>query len=251
MSYLVYCILNGHRYPPRPSPTGVRAQVVWVLECDDLCAAVSDGEAPSDPAGRNPSTTPQLGDLLAYAKAVQALNRDETVVPMRYGCFFRDAAEVRAWMRKSAAQLRALLRRLDGCVEMGVRALLPETGPPATAARSAAAAAARPGAAYLSARRVELALAQHCDRVAQAVRESLCGRFCECVTEVGPRGRGPTVSLYFLVERSRLAAFREAFTGIAAAEAALMLSGPWPPYNFVCGAAAALGDEQVPIRALR
>ncbi len=248
MSYLLYCILNGHRGPARPTVRGVREQTVWVLGCDDLSAAVSQGAAPWK-AGHETTNAPQLDDLVAYVKVVEAFNRCETVVPMRYGRRFPGLTEVQAWVRKSAAQLRTLLLRVDGCVEMGVRALLSETRAPASLARSAAAAAARSGAAYLSARNLELALAQRCDRTAQMVREELSGRFRECVAETGCSGGGPMVSLYFLVERGRLHTFREAFGRIATAEAALMLSGPWPPYNFVCGATA--GDELPLTRALR
>jgi gas vesicle protein GvpL/GvpF len=248
VSYLLYCILNGRRGAARPVLSGVRDQAVWTLECGDLCAAVS-ADAPFSDGGREPASSPKLEDLFAYAKVVEAFNRRETVVPMRYGCHFQGVAEVRAWVRSSAAYLCALLRRVDGCVEMGVRALLLEKGTPASLARTAAAGAIRPGAAYLAARRVELAPAHHGDRVAQLVREAMAGRFRECFAEGGCSGRRPIVSLYFLVERSRLGAFSEAFGRIAPTDAALMLSGPWPPYNFVCGGAG--GDELAPMRALR
>jgi hypothetical protein len=117
-------------------------------------------------------------------------------------------------------------------------------------ARAAAAGAARPGAAYLAARRLELALAQRCDRIVQRLREALAGRFRECIAEMGGAGRIPMASLHFLVERGALHAFREAFSRIAETEAALMLSGPWPPYNFVCGAAVGV-DEPVVARPMR
>lgn len=246
MSYLLYCILNGRRGAARPSLSGVRNQAVWTLECGDLCAAVSD-DAPFSDGRRDPASSPKLEDLLAYAKVVEAFNRRETVVPMRYGCRLRGVAEVRAWVRSSEAHLGALMRRLNGCVEIGVRALLLETAPPVPLAHGAALS----GAAYLAARRAELALARHGDRVAQLVRDSMAGRFRECFTQVGCSGQPPMVSLYFLVERSRLSAFREAFGHIAPTDAALMLSGPWPPYNFVCGAPAAVGDELAQMPALR
>lgn len=245
MSYLLYCLLNGHRGPACPTLKGVREQAVWVLQCEDLCAAVSPAAEPS-PAGRDSNHAPQIADLLAYAKVVEAFHRRESVVPMRYGCSFPGPAEVRAWVCSRAAQLRALLRRVDGCVEMGVRALPLETSPPppSLARAAAAATAVRPGAAYLSARRLELALAQRCDRIAQMVAERLGGRFRESTAETGYWNRGLMVSLYFLVERRRLHAFRATFSRIASRQASLMLSGPWPPYNFVCGAAA--GDGLAP-----
>jgi Gas vesicle synthesis protein GvpL/GvpF len=236
VSYLVYGILNGRRLAPRPAVKGVRAQTVWMLECNDLCAALSDWEPPPSHANcESPGATP-MADLLAYAKAVEAFNRCETIVPMRYGCGLRSAAEVRARISKNAGLLHMLLRRLDGCVEMGVRALLLENGPRSAAVHPAASNVARPGAAYLNARRGNLALTQRGNRVAQMVREALGGCFRECVADSRGLGPAPMVSVYFLIERTGLAAFRKSFGKIESSEAALMLSGPWPPYNFVCGA---------------
>jgi hypothetical protein len=244
VSYLLYCILNSRRGPARPSIRGVREQAVWVLECGDLCAAVSEDTSPDSPRGS--SSPRQFDDLLAYAKVVEAFNRRETVVPMRYGCRFKGVAQVRAWVRSNAAHLCTLMRRVDGCVEMGVRALLLEAAPPAS---SLVRNTAPSGVAYLAARRAELMLARHGDRVAQLVRDAMAGCLRECFEEMGRADRRSIVSLYFLVERRRLGAFREAFGRIASADASLMLSGPWPPYNFVCGAAT--GDELALRRALR
>ena len=129
MSYLVYCILNGGRGPARPSVVGVRRQTVWVLECGGLCAAVSetgadtDGEI-ADAEFTNDVSALRLEHLVPYATAVEAFNRGETVVPMRYGCRFKSVAEVRTWLQERAGHFHALLARLDGCVEMGVRMLL-------------------------------------------------------------------------------------------------------------------------------
>jgi hypothetical protein len=244
VSYLLYCVLNGRRGPARPTLRGVRDQTVWVLECAGLCAAVSDDTAPAE-CDHDTATSPRLDDLLAYAKVVEAYNRSETVVPMRHGCRFAALSEVRAWVLRNAGHLSALLRRVDGCVEMGVRALLLETAPPPPLARGAITS----GAAYLAARKADLSLAQHGDRVAQAVRDAMAGICREYFAELERSARCPMVSMYFLVERSRLGAFREVFGRIAPSGAALMLSGPWPPYNFVCGAAG--GDEPALMRALR
>jgi len=154
-------------------------------------------------------------------------------------------AQVRAWVRDKCAELCALMRRVDGSVEMGVRALLLEAAAPAAPARSGALS----GAAYLAARKTELAFAIRGDRVAQMVRDAMAGCFRECFVQVGSSDRRPIVSLYFLVERGRLDAFRQAFGRIAAADAALMLSGPWPPYSFVCDAPG--GEALTPTQSLR
>ena len=257
MSYLVYCILNGHRGPARPSIMGVRHQIVWMLECDGLCAAVSETGAESDAeiadteiAGAeisNDASVLRLEHLVPYAKVVEAFNRGETVVPMRYGCRFKSVAEVRNWLRQRAGQFHALLARLDGCVEMGVRALQMEAaglgGDGAAGPMPAPAAASSTGAAYLAARRSHFAITERAERIAQTVRDALSGRFREAMVETRGAGASAMVSLYFLVERAALGGFRTAFGGIGGAHAALMLTGPWPPYNFVCGAAAGAGGN--------
>ncbi len=247
MSHLLYCILNGRRGPARPSIRGVRGQAIWILECGEVCAALSE-TSPSPDDRHDPATPPKLEDLLAYAKAIEALSRGETVVPMRYGCRFETVGEARTWMRRGEKHLRAMLHRLHGCVEMGVRALLLETGPPGSLARRAAVGPFKSGAEYLATRKAELALTQRCERAAQLVREAMAGCFRECVADAGCGHARPMASMYFLVERTRLGAFRAAFSRIALADAALMLSGPWPPYNFVCEPA---GDDLDLTQALR
>ncbi len=248
MSYLLYCVLNDHRGPARPSIRGVRGQAVWILGCGDLCAALSEA-SPFQHDDRDPAGAAKLEDLLAYAKAVEVLSRRETVVPMRYGCRFQSVGEVRTWMKRGTAHLRALLDRLDGCVEMGVRALLLETTPPTPLARRATTGAVKSGAEYLAERKAELALTQRSERVAELVREAAAGYFRECIAEAGFAHAHPMASIYFLVERTRLGAFREAFRRLNVGDAELMLSGPWPPYNFVCGVAA--GNELDLTQALR
>jgi len=256
MSFLIYCVLNGRRGPARPSVRGVRNRPVWVLECGGLCAAVSDAEPESDSASptgiRQPDCSPaQLDELLAYARAVEAFSRGETIVPMRYGCCVGTINQVRAWVAGRATELRGLLERLEGCVEMGVR-IVPSRA--STTRRAAAAAALRAaalaprnaGAAYLAARRNELALDDWIEQAAQDARIGLCALARECVMETAAPGQRPMVSLYFLVEKARLTALRAAFARIAAAaDAAMLLSGPWPPYNFVCGGPASDPIAQV------
>jgi hypothetical protein len=50
----------------------------------------------------------------------------------------------------------------------------------------------------------------------------------------GANLQSPMLSLYFLVPRKSIGKFREVFRRLSCAEPArLLLSGPWPPYNFV------------------
>jgi len=132
---------------------------------------------------------------------------------------------------------------------MGLRVLL-ASGPWAAAARGGPeggrevagphppeAAPSRPGLAYLLARKAHYTQE---DRWTQEYRQAadrclaqFSGLFTKARTE-GPSPRLPLLSLYFLVPHRAVASFRQAFRHLAAAEPArLLLSGPWPPYNFV------------------
>jgi gas vesicle protein GvpL/GvpF len=227
VSYLLYCVLNGLRGPARRWVKGVGGHAVWIMQCEGLCAAVSEDALVLQPA-------PALQEMVAYAKAIEAFNRHETVIPMRYGCRFAGAAQVRHWMRKCAADMRGLLLGLDGCVEMGVRALPLQPDRAALSLRGAVPAGGS-GADYLKARRRELALRQSCEGIVQMICDALAGQFRQCTSQIEARGqRSSMVSVYFLVERARIAAFRDKVAELTGAGAALMVSGPWPPYNFVC-----------------
>jgi hypothetical protein len=261
VSYLIYCVLKGRRGPARPSLRGVGRQAVWVLECGALCIAVSEAASAAERASDLAALQLEVGqlgaaqmdDLVAYAKVVEAYHRVETVVPMRYGCRFGSIAEIRAWIAGRDAELCGLLGRLEGCVEMGVRILLGgtrATGGVAPAAEPPVQppAATSAGAAYLAARRSELAWQDRQDDrlqcAAQAVRTELGGLARECVVENRGSDHGAMVSLYFLVERAALPGFRAAFGRLGCAlDAAALLSGPWPPYNFVCPSAAAVAPR--------
>ena len=95
----------------------------------------------------------------------------------------------------------------------------------------------RLGLAYLTARKAHYA---HQDRwtneyrqVADRCREQFTGLYVKYTTEA-PSPRLPLLSLYFLVPRPAVESFRLAFRQLTESESArLMLSGPWPPYNFV------------------
>jgi hypothetical protein len=192
-----------------------------------------------------------LPRVRAYERVVDSIHRHRTVIPMRYGCFLEQESQVRQLLEEHGPRYEALLNELEGCVEMGLRVLLPAGSFAAVSPSGAAggreddrqhpsippAAPERPGLVYLTARKAHYA-EQDCwsEAYRQAAQRCLAqfgGLFVKSQTE-GPSPRLPLLSLYFLVPRRAVAAFRQAFRRFAAAEPArLLLSGPWPPYNFV------------------
>lgn len=244
MSCLCYCIC---RHPgPQLSETllGVGGQPVYQVAHRRLSAAVS--------LIGPPDLAPDLLRVRAYERVVHSYYRQGTVIPMRYGCVVSQESQVIKLLDEYDPQYEALLRELEGCVEMGLRVLLPAAslgavssggsedcrevaGPPPAAVP----APDRLGLAYLTARKARYARQDRWTKeyrqAAQRCLAQFTGLFVKSKTEA-PSPRLPLLSLYFLVPRPQVASFRRAFRHLAETESArVLLSGPWPPYNFVTG----------------
>jgi hypothetical protein len=243
MSYLLYC-LRRHPGPALAAP-GVGGAPVYPVSHRGWQAVVSRIR-PAD-------LVPDLPRVRRYIEVVLACHRQGPIIPMRYGCVVEQESQVRQLLDTHGPDYETILQELEGCVEMGLRVLLP-SGPGEAATLKGEGgsrevtesppwtpppAPARPGAAYLTARQAHYA---HQDRwtreysqAAARCRAQFAGLFVRCHTEA-PSPRLPLLSLYFLVARPALAPFRQAFRELAETEPAhLLLSGPWPPFNFVMG----------------
>lgn len=246
MKYLLYCIFKaqGPAGPGPKIPPGVGGRPVTVVTDDHLSAAVSWIDAEDLSA--------DLPQALAYEKVVQAFHQRQTVIPMRFGAVFADESQVLRLLADRRREYEVLLEELEGCVEMGIRILLPGEGveaglPPAEAVEQVSRVAPglegegpgdNPGRAYLTAKREHYAAAdgktQEQTLVADAVCRALAGLFVRHCRESRLVADHLLVSLYFLVPQGAVERFCHLFQQITAQEAAkLLLSGPWPPYNFV------------------
>ena len=193
-----------------------------------------------------PDLTPNVARALSYAGVVEALHADRAVLPMRYGCLFEEERQVVELLRLHGQEYAGLLRGLDGCVEMGVRVLLPTESPfPCPPLDPEIEGAS--GRAYLAARAERHAREEETERALAAVvarlRAALGGLAERTESDRGVRADRGLSSLYFLVKRGAVESFYRAFQRIERAEAArLLLSGPWPPYNFVAPEGRGNGD---------
>ena len=243
MSCLFYCISHNPG-PELAGPlSGVAGRPVYQVADRRLRAAVS--------VINRADLTPDPPRVRAYERVVSSYHRRGTVVPMRYGCVVEQESQVIEMLSAQGSHYEALLQELEGCVEMGLRVLLP-SGPWAAVipggpegSREVAgpcppdpgAAVDRLGLAYLTARKAHYA---HQDRWTKEYRQAadrcqaqFATLFVKCKTEA-PSSRLPSLSLYFLLPRAAVESFRQAFRELTETESArLLLSGPWPPYNFV------------------
>ena len=243
MSCLLYCIRGFPGPEIAPPLLGVGGGPVYQVTHRRLRAAVSKINLGD--------LAPDLPRVRTYEQVVISYHRQGTVIPMRYGCAVEEDSQVTQHLDEHGPHYEALLSELEGCVEMGLRVLLPSgpwaavtPGGPESCRELAgpqppdpSAAPERLGLAYLTARKAHYA---HQDRwtneyrqAEQRCRAQFEGLFVKSKTEA-PSPRLPLLSLYFLVPGSTVESFRQAFRHLSATESArLLLSGPWPPYNFV------------------
>jgi hypothetical protein len=242
MSYLCYCVFKQPGPALPESLKGVGGRAVYQVGYRGLSAAVS--------MIARAEVAPDVARVRAYDRVVGTFHRHCTVIPLRYGCILDREPQVIQLLEQQGPHYESLLQELAGCVEMGLRVLLPavalvpfpangaagreERGPDLAAPPSPP---SRPGQAYLTARKAHYA---HQDRwtgeyrrAAARYLDRFAGLYVKAKME-SPTPRLPLLSLYFLVPRGQLGAFRQAFRrGSRTESARLLLSGPWPPYNFV------------------
>jgi hypothetical protein len=235
MSYLLYCVFRTPAQPRPGTPLGVGGEPVFVLAQNGLSAGLSE-VTESD-------LVPDISQILAYEAVVEHLYRDRTVIPVRYGCQLEGASDALGLLERHRDEYGALLDELEGLTEMGIHLLLDGSGggtendacsvPPKSFPL-----ACNSGAAYLAAKRQRyLGLDQaalHERLLVEDFWGSLAGLYVRRKVEFPDPNRSRLLSLYFLVPRAAVEAFRRAARHLHPKESVkLLLSGPWPPYNFV------------------
>jgi len=244
LSHLLYCLFQGHNEGEPDELTGVDGQPVAVLAHNGLSAVVS-----SLSAGRLPPV--DIATFLSYQRVINHFHHRRTIIPMRYGCLFDGETQICRLLEDRLDEYRELLEKLAGCDEMGIRVLLddPVCGEPAPLLNKAHPALSVPppvetGKGYLLARRSHYADRDQLVNAEKAIFDTVCepfsGLFVRCKVEKATpvsenqQSSCRMLSLYFLVKRAKVEEFRQVFQAFASRYATkILLSGPWPPYNFV------------------
>ncbi len=241
MKYLLYCIFEKPHHLILSIPTPTEGPQLRVLEKQGLSSVFSevpDAAAVSD-----------VARLMDYHRVIESFFEQVTVVPFRFGTLLDSLADIERLQDTRAEHYRKILQKLDGCAEMGIRAIMDENKT-SSGQRSGSSGFPPPGAPtsgklYLTKRKAlytaETLLAEKNERTTEQFCHAFAGLFKDFRSEISrpvtPRGGsagGVLLSVYFLVPKAFLDRFRKAFTGISSnGSSKLLLSGPWPPYNFV------------------
>lgn len=245
MTRLLYCIFNTQAFPGPLGLTGVDDRPLSIVASNGLAAVVS---TIVDSDG-----TLTLDRIKAYERVIEKLHENSTVIPMRYGCLFHETSQIVRLLEVSRRRYMDVLREIDGCVEMGVRVLAGKEGCGA-AEREDPSLSPLPGnrqsppsdsgGAYLASRKLhyhrEDRMTLKHKLLGQKYEASLSGLYVKSRMETCPRRNtilpvpASFLSMHFLVKRSMVGEFRAVFREIVAGgDEKALLTGPWPPYNFV------------------
>ena len=246
---------------PKASPADLFADVRGVdpsqrvvLVHDGEAAAVASsvrldefGEAAITENLRDPSWLAEKAR--AHDHVLAAAVGRTTILPFRFGTIYSDEEQVRKLLRERS-DFSAALRRLEGAIELGVKAFVDL---PVLRERLAAAAGdadedlASTGRAYMQRKQLERQFDEDAARFAMECahesHELLANLAKDARTnplqqpqEPGTAGRMILNGAYLVAVNAR-AGFDDALRRLEQAHAAdgvrYELTGPWPPYNFV------------------
>ncbi len=224
MAYLLYGVVK-EPVVAGAAIEGLKGKELSFVADHGLCAAVSELDAEEG--------APPVAELLTYARVVEALHRRQAVVPMRYGCFLNGIPAIGDVLKNRQHQYHTLLDELEGHVEMGIRLLIPKTEAPPLQADPVV-----NGLGYLTRQRVHYQMQEETAQGRQGLIDSylqaFAGLYARHRAETDVKKDAVILSLYFLTPENAISRFREIFGRVAKnGGAKAMLSGPWPPYNFV------------------
>jgi hypothetical protein len=252
----VYCVARREDPLPEQLPGVDPEHAVERVERGDLAALVSRvrlAEFGEEPLRRNLNDLPWLERVARGHEAVleRALEH-ATIVPARLCTIFADEQGAGRMLEEQRAELGAALDALAGRSEWSVKLLVDPSALEA-AARGAEPDASRDraapgsGADYMLRRREERELRELTQRIAGELAEDVHARLRECASDAvlnAPQNRELSehegdmlLNAAYLVETAAIERLREAVDELQDRHrtlgARLVLSGPFPPFNFV------------------
>jgi hypothetical protein len=238
----IYCITeDGQGETFGPLGIGDRGDQLLAIHYRDIGAVVSDAAIRRYPVSRENS--------LAHERAIEAVFKGRTVLPVRFCTIAEDEAKVRAILEREYTRFKDLLDRMRGKVELGLKAIFHEEliyqdilgGYEEIRRGKAAVAAMPPQEAHWQlveiGRKVEAALEVEKARVREEILEALRGACYDFRLTRRILGERMIMNAAFLVDRAQETEFDRRMGGLAeryGERVRLKYVGGFPPFNFVC-----------------
>ena len=211
MPLLPYCIVSSGSQVKAPD-AGVRDGALLKLEESGLVCFYSEVDGA-------PKTSEEVrADALSFQETVQQIFAQATVIPFRFVTLVEGEEELHEFLEDHAELYLEALERLEGLEQYEMR-MKQAPVPPGDEGES--------GTEYL---RKKLEASSAVETASIALRNAAG----ELVRGWHLRDSGETVRCYALINRDSQQAFKKAIsTAKLPGEVRVVLSGPWPPSEFV------------------
>ena len=166
--------------------------------------------------------------VLAFGKAVEIIHQLTTIIPIRYGSLLPDQEAVIEHLTEKAEHYHQTLAELNGCDEMGIRLPMATPEPNSHPTKKPTS-----GHEYLQSIRRKYAATEQAEKESAKLDLALAGLYRKRCGEAGLFANQPMYLISYLVPRSQLDAFRAKLDNLLETGTdKVIVSGPWPPYNF-------------------
>jgi len=226
----LYCITRK-LYKPLINVAGIENAAVRTVQYREITAIISEIMMAQIPVSNE--------SVLRHEAVIEAIQKEQTVLPMKYSSVFKDDAGVIEFLKNRYAVFISDLDRLQDKMEMGLRIIMKNTVQNKDDEElSDEKCSSNPGIDYLHQRRIYYASLDENDaRVKEIVKtchaqfEDICVEFKRDTHSSFLQG----VSLNYLIHKDFINEFKNRFNDLKSglSELQFLCSGPWPPYHFV------------------
>ncbi|MBU4485619.1 MAG: GvpL/GvpF family gas vesicle protein [Candidatus Delongbacteria bacterium] len=241
MNLIIYCLLKAEKNTIHRLPKGIDGLPVKLIKYNEIYAAVS-----SINQKELPVSNPPVSLILAYENVIEAFYKHTTILPMRYGSFLEEL-QVIELLEKHHEEYLLGLKYLKGCTEFGIRMILPVNTQNLQREKNDFIIEdfdSSTGSSYLKSLK-KFYLKD--DKIKQ--EDAKLNKWCSCAfagiykeyklenSAVNQNNKNRLLSFYFLVWKEFTESFKKQFRElIPPSGGKILMSGPWPPYNFVANA---------------
>ncbi|HHT9137332.1 MAG TPA: GvpL/GvpF family gas vesicle protein [Candidatus Wunengus sp. YC60] len=217
---------------------GLENTTVRTLQYKEIMAVVSEVLLAKIPVSNE--------SVLCHEAVVEAVQREQTVLPMRFSSVFNDDTAALQFLKNHYAVFVSDLERLQGKLEMGIRVILGRENQQLhntikhdqENAIKFETCKSNPGTTYLQQRRAYYASQDEGDDRAREIVKTCHAQFEDICVEYKRDTHtsfSQGVSLNYLIHKDSLGEFKNRFNDLKPSlnELQFMCSGPWPPYHFV------------------
>ena len=177
----------------------------------------------------------EIAHILTHQEVVdRALDLSRSVIPCRFGVWVADEAGIMALLSRNASRLEIHFARLEGKVEVEIKAILnaqqsESTRPPRKLTI---------GERYLLAKKEKYpgvkSLSEQGKKLCQTLNKSTARFWTAAKAEETSSRQKLILRLFYLVEKEKVGFFKSAYerTCQKVPQCKFLYTGPWPPYNF-------------------